>query len=42
MIDDPYMVVNKVIYYRDQIYLVLDSQLKEKILHAAHDSPVSC
>jgi len=39
--DDRYQVMEDVIYYKDRIYLVPSSQLREKILHAAHDSPLA-
>ena len=41
MIDDRYRVMDEVIYYRDRIFLTEGSQLKKKILHALHDSPLS-
>ena len=34
-------VINEIIYYRDRIFLKEGSQLKEKILQASHDSPLS-
>ena len=39
--DDRYRVVDDVIYYKDRIYLVPNSPLRQKIMHAAHDSPLS-
>ena len=39
--DDRYRVMDKVIYFRDRIFLTESSKLKEKILHASHDSPLS-
>ena len=33
--------MDEVIYYKDQIYLAKNSKLKEKILLASHDSPLS-
>ena len=39
--DHWYRVMDEVIYYRDQIFLTANSQLREKILHATHDSPLS-
>jgi len=39
--DDRYRVIDDIIYYKDRIYLVLESQLKEKILHATHTSPLA-
>jgi len=30
--DDRYRVMNKMIYYKDQIYLVPNSKLREKIM----------
>jgi len=41
VINDWYKVMNKVIYFRDRIYSVPNSQLREKILHAAQDSPLA-
>ena len=41
MADDRYRVMDEVIYYRDRIFLTESSQLKKKILHASHDSPLS-
>lgn len=39
--DDRYRVMDEVIYYKDMIYLVPRLQLREKILRAAHDSPLA-
>jgi hypothetical protein len=39
--DDRYKVIDDIIYYKDLIYLVLESQLKDKIMHAAHTSPLA-
>ena len=39
--DDKYKVIDDIIYYKNRIYLVLESTLKKKILHAFHDSPLS-
>ena len=39
--DDRYRVMDEVIYYRERIFLTESSKLKEKILHASHDSPLS-
>lgn len=36
--DEHYRVMADVIYYKGRIFLVLGSQLREKILHASHDS----
>ena len=41
MTDDRYRVIDKIIYYRDMIFLTEGSQLKKKILWASHDSPFS-
>jgi hypothetical protein len=38
--DDRYEVVDDIIYYKDHIYLVLKSTLKEKITRAMHDAPL--
>lgn len=39
--DDRYQAMDKVIYYKDRIYLVLGSQLRKEILCTAHDSPLA-
>ena len=39
--DDRYKVMDEVIYFRDRIFLTGGSQLKEKVLHASHGSPLS-
>ena len=38
MTDNRYRVMDEVIYFRDRIFLTESSKLKEKILHASHDS----
>jgi hypothetical protein len=38
--DDNFRVINDLIYYKGQIFLALGSTLKDKILHACHNSPV--
>jgi hypothetical protein len=38
--NDRYKVIDDIIYYKDRIYLVPESQLKEKILHVVHTSPL--
>ena len=38
--DDRYRIVDDVIYYKDRIYLVPESKLKEKILQSCHDTPL--
>ena len=38
--DDNFRVINDLIYYKGQIFLVPGSTLKAKILHACHNSPV--
>lgn len=35
--DERYKVMVDIIYYKGHIFLVLGSQLRERILHAAHD-----
>lgn len=40
VMDDRFGVMNGVIYYGDRIYFVPNSPLREKILQAAHDSPL--
>lgn len=37
---DTYRVVDDIIYYQGQIYLLPKSQLKEKIMQASHSSPL--
>ena len=39
--DDRYKVMEEVIYYRDRIFLNKSSRLKENILYASHESPLS-
>ena len=39
--NESYRVMDEVIYYKGGIFLVSGSQLRELILHAAHDSPLS-
>jgi hypothetical protein len=39
--DDRYKVVDDIIYYKDRIYLVPESTLKDKILRAVHDTPLA-
>ena len=39
--DEHYMVMDEVIYYKGRIFLVSRSQLRERILQEAHDSPLS-
>lgn len=38
--DDRYKVVDNIIYYKDWIYLVPESKLKQKILKEVHNSPL--
>ncbi len=38
--NDRYRVVDDVIYYKDRIYLVPGSKLKQKLLKEVHDSPL--
>lgn len=38
--DDKYAVIDGVICYKDRIYLVPGSKLKEKIIRAIHDTPL--
>lgn len=33
--------MDEVIYYKDRIYLVLGSNLRDNIFHVAHDSPIT-
>jgi len=39
--DERYRVMDEVIYYKGHIYLVLNSQLRERVLQASHDSSLS-
>jgi hypothetical protein len=39
--DDRYRVVDDIIYYRDSIYLVPESTLREEIMRAIHDTPLA-
>jgi hypothetical protein len=39
--DDRYRVVDDVIYYKDRIYLVPGSHIRQKSMQAAHDSPLA-
>jgi hypothetical protein len=39
VVDDRYRVLDDVIFYKDQICLVLESTLKGKVLNVFHDSP---
>lgn len=39
--DDRYKVVDNIIYYKNRIFLVLESKLKQKILKEVHDSPLA-
>ena len=38
---DGYKVMDGIIYYKDKIYLVLESTLKDKILREVHDAPLA-
>jgi hypothetical protein len=38
--DDRYRVIDDIIYYKDMIYLVPESELKDKIMHATPSSPL--
>jgi len=39
--DDRYKVVDGIIYYKDHIYLVPESTLKENIMRSMHDTPLA-
>jgi hypothetical protein len=39
--DERYKVVDDIIYYKERIYLVPESMLKDKILRAVHDAPLA-
>jgi len=38
--DDNFRIMDDIIYYKGQIFLVPDSTVKAKVLQACHDSPV--
>jgi hypothetical protein len=38
--DDNFIIMDDIIYYKGQIFLVLESAFKAKVLQACHDSPV--
>jgi hypothetical protein len=38
--DENFIIMDDIIYYNGQIFLVLDSTFKSKVLQACHDSPV--
>ena len=40
-VDDRFWVMDDVIYYKDQIYLVSGSQVREKVMKAAHNYPLA-
>jgi hypothetical protein len=39
--DDNFRIMDDIIYYKGQIFLVLESTFKAKVLQACHDSPVA-
>jgi hypothetical protein len=39
--DDNFRIMDDNIYYKGQIFLVLESAFKAKVLQACHDSPVA-
>jgi hypothetical protein len=39
--DDRYKVVDEIIFYKYRIYLFLESTLKEKLMRAMHDTPLT-
>ena len=39
--DEHYRVMDEVFNYKGHIFLVLGSQLRERVLRATHDSPLS-
>lgn len=39
--DDRYSVRDGLILYKDKIYLVLESRVKEKLMRAVHDVPMA-
>jgi hypothetical protein len=41
VIDDRYRVLDDIIFYKNQIYLVPESTLKGKILKVCYDSPTA-
>ena len=38
--DDSFKVINDIIYYKERIFLVPNSNLENKIIEASHDSPL--
>jgi hypothetical protein len=40
-VDDRYRVLDDVIFYKDQIYLVPESKIKTQVLRICHDSPTA-
>ena len=38
---DGYMIIGNIIYYKGRIYLIPESTLKNNIIHASHESPLS-
>jgi len=39
--DDRYKVVDDIIFYKDHIYLVMESTLKENIMESMHNTPLA-
>jgi hypothetical protein len=39
--DDKYRVVDDIIFYKERIYLIPESMLKENILRVVHDTPLA-
>ena len=39
--DERYRIIDDIIYYKSRIYLVPESTLRKKIIHATHESPLS-
>jgi hypothetical protein len=39
--DDKYKVVDDIIYYKDHIYIVIQSTLKENIMEPMHNTPLA-
>jgi hypothetical protein len=36
-----YNIVDEIIYYKENIYLILDSTIKDKVLREVHDAPLA-
>jgi hypothetical protein len=41
VLDDNFIIMDDIIYYKGRIFLVPESTFKAKVLQACHDSPVA-